>query len=150
MKTKFIYLVCSVIAILISGCSSIEISDNYDPTYDFSKLKTYNWYSAHEYEQALIVKQIQHELKAQLAAKGFQHQVENPDFDIAVYGGTDDKIEIHSGNLGYGYGGWYGRGGIDVYHYKEGTLILDFVDLKTGQLIFQSTAVVEVEQNISM
>ena len=150
MKTKLIYLACSVLAIVISGCSSIEVSENYDPSYDFSQAKTFDWYAENDYKHELILKQIRHELKAQLEAKGITQKEDNPDLVVAIYGGTKDKVSIRSTNIGYTYGGWYGGRGVDVYQYKEGTLVLDFIDRKTKQLVFRSKAIVEVSQNISM
>lgn len=137
----------------MSACTTVgtvEVSENYDSTYDFTKLKTYNWFPAHGNEGTLVIKQIRNELKSQLAAKGFKHDIENADFDIAVYGGTEDKTSLHISRIGYGYGGLHGRGAMDSYEYKEGTLILHFVDRKTKQLIFQSTAVIEIDQNMTM
>ena len=158
MKTKTIYMACCTILLLISACSIIEVSENYDTSYDFTKLKTYDWIPVENKKHQLVIKQLRNEISSQLAAKGIKHAASNPDFLIALHGGTEDKVSIHSTSYGYNYGRWYdGRhagyydgGRVDVYEYKEGTLILDIIDAKSKELIFQSTTVMEVNQNISM
>lgn len=154
MKIKLTYIkFCSVI-LLISACSTIEVHDNYDTSYDFTKLKTYNWISVHDKKHALAVKQLRGELTIQLAAKGFRHNAANPDFLIALHGGTEDKVIIRSGNYGYQYGTWHGGyyapGRTEVYEYKEGTLVLDIIDAKSKEVVFQSTTTKEVVRGISM
>ena len=151
MKLNLAKLACGAVFLTMAACSTIEVTENYDPSYDFSKLKTYNWVQVEEkQEHELILKQIRIELKEQLAAKGFSIDADNPDFLVAVYGGTEEKVAIHSTNYGYGYGGWYGGGGVDVYQYKEGTLVIDIIDKQSKELIFRSETVTEVDRNISM
>lgn len=145
--------------LFISACSTIQVSENYDTSYDFSKLKTFNYIPSKDKKHALTIRQIQKELKTQLAAKGFRFVTANPDFQIAVYGGSEDKVSIQSTYSGYNYGGWYrgGYGGgiysgstIDVYEYKEGTLVLDFVDGKSKEVVFQSISTKELARNPDM
>lgn len=158
MKAKIICVAYAAIFLLISGCSSIEVSENYDTSYDFTKLKTYDWIPVENKKNKLTVKQIQNELKNQLAAKGFRTNASNPDFLIALHGGTEEKVSIRSTNYGYNYGHWYGgshgatyyTGGVEVYEYKEGTLILDIIDAKNKEVIFQSTTITTLSDNMSM
>lgn len=158
MKAKIICVAYAAIFLLISGCSSIEVSENYDTSYDFTKLKTYDWIPVKNKINKLVVKQIKNELKNQLAAKGFKANASNPDFLIALHGGTEEKVSIHSTNYGYTYGRWYGgrhgatyyTGGVEVYEYKEGTLILDIIDAKTKEVIFQSTTITTLSRNMTM
>jgi len=158
LKIKITGLIISVV-LLISACSTISVSENYDTSYEFSKLNTFNFIRSEDKKNALTIKQIQKELKTQLAAKGLRFVTTNPDFQVAVYGGSEDKVSMKSTYSGYNYGGWYrgGYGGgissgstIDVYEYKEGTLVLDFIDGKSKQVVFQSIATKELARNPSM
>jgi hypothetical protein len=46
------------------------------------------------------------------------------------------------GAPGWGYIGWggYGWGGWDVYTWTQGTLIVDFTDPRTNQVVWRGTA----------
>jgi len=156
--TKVVGLSISAV-LFISACSTIKVSENYDTSYDFSKLKTFNFIPSEDKKHALTIRQIQKELKAQLIAKGFGFVADNPDFKIAAYGGSEDKVSIQSAYSGYNYGGWYrgGYGGgiysgstVNVYEYKEGTLVLDFIDVKSKEVVFQSIATKELARNPDM
>lgn len=150
----------SILAVMfISACSTLSVSENFDTNYDFSKLKTFNFIPPEDKKNELTIRQIQKELKAQLIAKGFRFVEENPDFRIAVHGGSEDKVSVRNTYSGYHYGGWYtggfGGGGfagsrVDVYEYKEGTMVLDYYDSKSKEMIFQSIATKELARNPSM
>lgn len=158
MKVRMLFVAYTAIFLLISGCASIDVSENYDTSYDFTKLKTYDWIPVGSIKNKLVLKQIQHELKNQLAAKGFTAKSSDPDFLIALHGGSEEKVNIRSTNYGYKYGHWYGgrhsvpyyMGDVEIYEYKEGTLILDIIDAKSKEVIFQSTAITTLSKNMSM
>lgn len=155
LRASFTYY---TLLLIISACSTIEVSKSYDTTYDFSKLKTYDWIPVENKKHALVAKQLQNELKNQLAAKGFRHDDAKPDLLIALHGGTEEIVSIRNNYRGYHYGNWYGGsrgslhqgGGIDVYEYEEGTLILDIIDAKSKELVFRSITTKEISKNPSM
>ena len=85
---------------------------------------------------SLLDKRIKESVNSQLAAKGYTQEATNPDFLTLYHTGAEDKVNVTDYGYGYGrYGGWYGGGGVDVYQYKEGTLILDVIDAKSKQLV---------------
>jgi hypothetical protein len=156
MKILRVFLVfCS--AVLFSGCAYIQAHHDYDPDVDFAGIKTYDWLPIPEEMQKyeLTIKHIKRAVNQQLSAKGLTVTSENPDILIAVHGGTEKKINVEEWGYRYshfrhyrkvhGFGGYheYGRSGIDVYEYLEGTLTLDFVDAKTKELIWRGMAVGE-------
>ena len=64
-----------------------------------------------------------------------------PDFRVAVHFGSREKVQVT--DWGYGYAPsrrYYGGGGVDVYTYTEGTLILDVVDATSEQLLWRGSA----------
>jgi len=93
-----------------------------------------------------------------LKSKGFNQNTSGTDFVIATHFGKQTKVDItnwgysyspstYYGGYGYrhpanyGYAGSYANtGGVSVYEYEQGTLILDFVDAKTKKLIWRATA----------
>ena len=159
-------LFCVLLMVLTLGCaSSIDIKHDYDKSQDFSALKTYDWFpepviipgdarTAQE-RSGLIAKRIKDAVDSELRAKGLKKDSRNPNFLIVKHLGFDQKINVT--DYGYSYGGYglyYGRawGGrnIDVYEYTEGTLILDFIDTKTKQLIWRGCAIGTVDPDKTM
>ncbi len=153
-------LFTSIALVFLSGCSSLSVNYDYNQQADFTKYKTFNWLPfpkdmpTDELNRARFVTSVEDNL----AAKGFQKNSSQPDFVIAVHFGKENKIDItnwgysyapssyyqgygyrHSGSYGYA-GGYASTGGVSVYEYEQGTLILDFVDTKSKNLIWRATA----------
>ncbi len=74
---------------------------------------------------------------------------ENPDFLIALHTGKQAKVNIRDWGYSHGRYGrdWGATGGsrIDVYQYEEGTIMLDFVDAESRELIWRGTATAEID-----
>jgi hypothetical protein len=141
-----------VIGVLyISGCATYTTRYDYDPQVRFAELTSYDWLTTAGKGQTvdeLVLKRIKTALKGQLAAKGYKMDISNPDFLIAIHGGKEKKVDVV--DWGYDYRGYdhyrYGYHGygsrqrrIDVYEYEEGTIILDFVDSTSRELIWRGS-----------
>ena len=80
----------------------------------------------------------------------------NPDFLIAEHLGKKDIVQVTDWGYKYGkYGGNYRKhtgswkdNRFSTYQYEEGTLILDFVDAKSKELIWRGSANAKV-QNVN-
>lgn len=148
MKAVKIYSSISVnvlIAVLFfAGCSTISVNQDYDPTYDFSKLKTFGFIPITEEAgiDQLNATRLGDAIKANLTAKGYT-LADQADFGIALFFTKDTKTSIQStGAYGYGYGyGYRGYGGMGgstyVTQYEQGTLVIDFVDMAKQELIWR-------------
>jgi hypothetical protein len=145
------------IATLISlvGCSSLSVTSDYDSSVDFTKYKTYAWYTGDMPADDALTKN-------PLVKKRFVHSVDNymkshgytlvegakADFVIIMHAGTKEKMQINTyGYGGYGYGmygrGWgpgYGMNQTDVTYYDEATLIIDFADSQKKELVWRGSA----------
>ncbi len=156
--TRTFYVVLGTLLLLISACSSIDVSENYDTNYDFSGLKTYDIVPVENKKHELVAKQLKSELRKQLTNRGFKQNTSNPDFLVALHGGTEDKVSIRASNYGYHYGGWYNRrysgmyydSRVETYEYQEGTLVIDIIEAKSKALIFQSTIIKTIDKGASM
>lgn len=143
MKISGAFVVACFMA-LAGGCSAISVQYDYDTAADFSKLKTYDWLPTPEDREIsqLSVRRIKNAVNTELGAKGLALNPNNPDFLIAMHIMKRRKLDIR--NWGYGYGHHWGRYGgghrIDVYQYEEGTLILDFVEVESLELIWRGVA----------
>lgn len=150
----------AIVSLWLAGCSSLSVNYDYNQQVDFTNYKTYDWLpfpkdlEADELNRTRFITAVENNL----ASKGITQNASKPDFEIATHFGKETKIDITNWGYGYapnsfysGYGyrypGRYGyapgyatTGGVSTYEYEQGTLILDFVDANTDQLIWRATA----------
>lgn len=126
------------------GCSSITVSSDYRESTDYSELKTFSWMlKTPEGEidlggaNQMARQRIQDAVAAELANKGYiEIMAGKSDFHVTYYVGKEEGVQVESmrGPLMRPYGGM-GMGYAEVYHYEEGTLIIDLLDGKPPQHI---------------
>ena len=149
MKRTAVILI-GVVVLVMSGCSSVNTTFDYDSHTDFSKLQTFAWMpreantggSAQQAQanNSLFDKRLKNAVNTNLEAKGYSINTTEPDFVIIYHTGVQDKVNVT--NWGYTYGPYWGPWGesVDVSQYTEGTLILDFVDYVTKSIVWRGTA----------
>ncbi len=148
MKLTNFIIAVGLIA-LLSSCSSLNISTDFDPTQDFSKYKTYRWARIKERDpndilskNIMLRKRVQVAVNNKLKEKGFTKLDRGkPDFIVFVHAGVQQRMNVyHHG--GYYYGGWWGPYGgyTSVSHYKQGTLVVDIVDTNEKELSWRGIA----------
>ena len=144
MNTR-IYSLTIACFILIS-CSTIKAINDYDPGYDFTKLKTFSWIPDPnaKLRSELMVNHFKKTMVQQLATKGMSLNETNPDFRIAHHSNVERRFSIN--NWGYRYSGWYSDDGLDGYQYQEGSIVVDFIDATTNEMIYRSTISAEVNR----
>lgn len=145
MKKIIIFLLGIV---LISACSSIKVTTDYDTHVDFSTYKTFAFYkpSIDKSEVSdLDKKRILRALETELLAQGFT-KADNPDLLVSFFTKSRERVDVNQNNIGFGWGygwGWnpwmYGGGvnNVNVSQFTEGTLFVDFIDAKKKELIWQ-------------
>ena len=144
IRYSLLSVIVSISIILIS-CSSITVNQDYDPAYDFAKLKTFGFIpiSSEAGIDQLSADKLGNAIKTELLAKGYTIS-DKADFGIALMFSQQTKTNIQSYGYGYGYGGWgrggmYGTGGVDVTQYQQGTLIIDIIDMSQQKLVWRGT-----------
>jgi len=155
MKTSSLLLVLFLSGISDSFAKPYDVTYDYDKNVNFANLKTYNWMPVPEKSgvDSFVVQRVKNAVNAELKAKGLTMTSSNPDFLIAEHLGKEDKVQTDTWGYDYGARGRYWGGGygapaaVSTYEYQEGSLILDFVDSKSKQLIWRGSAKAEV-QNI--
>ncbi|HEX9652733.1 MAG TPA: DUF4136 domain-containing protein [bacterium] len=146
MKSLFV-VICLVAAASLMGCSPISVKTDYDHEIDFVKYKTFKWMPHPEKggrdmvrENSLLDKRIRRAVERELTAKGYELiESGRPDALLAYHVGVRERVDVST--VGYGY--WRGRfRGRSAYvdRYKEGTLIIDFVDPELQQLVWRGAA----------
>jgi len=135
------------------GCSSIDVTTDFDPEIDFSKYETYLWYAGEMpaddklSANPLVKKRVASSVESVLESKGFTKGADGKsDLVVIIQAGSKDKLQVtiygHGGygfgRYGRGWGGGYG-GGTDVYYYEETTLLIDLIDLELKELVWRGS-----------
>jgi hypothetical protein len=140
-------------ALLFAGCSTISVHQDYNPAYDFSKLKTYGFLPipAEAGIDQLNAQRLGNAIEASLTKKGYALSSDKPDFGVALFFSSKTKTDITSYGYGYGYGHWgMGMGDVDVQQYDVGTLVIDFIDLEKQELIWRGSGQGILKENPSV
>ena len=142
-----------LLILILGGCSPLSVNWDYDPSIDFSGLKTYDWMVDSEKptndprldEDTLLHSRIRTAVDKELAAKGFHRRTSGePDFLIGYYLTLDKKVSPTTALSLYTYSTWgkYLEGG--YYEFEAGTLILDIVKPGTRKLMWRGSSTDEV------
>ncbi|MBV9929081.1 MAG: DUF4136 domain-containing protein [Acidobacteria bacterium] len=132
------------------AASAQSVQSDFDRSFDFSKLRTFN-FAAQRFDDALAHDslndgRVRHALETRLMASGFgMEELERPDFAVAYYVTSRNKFSVQD----YGPPRWFGRRDVRVDEYTEGTLTVDLVDVRTGQLVWRGrvSGTVELKGN---
>lgn len=141
---KWFLLVCSIL--LLSACSAIKVSTDYDATIDFTKYKTFAFFkpgidkaNISDLDKKRILRAIEFELEAKGMTKS-----ENPEMLVSIFTKSRERVQVDQNNFGYGFGwGWNPwmmngfQSNVNVSQYSEGTLFVDFIDKAKKELIWQ-------------
>ncbi len=168
MKT---YLTIALISMLIlSACSSITVTSDYDKSIDFTQYKTYSYYGWAKESNKILTpfdeQRIEQAFADEFAKRGLKYVEKGGDLTVALYIQTEKKQETTATTTGMGgYGGYYGwgpgwgwgpgfYGGMaqttyHTYDYQVGTLVVDVFDTKKKALIWESAGQGRINENPS-
>jgi Domain of unknown function (DUF4136) len=134
-----------VIALLIlASCASVHVNADYDKKANFSGYKTYAYLKS-GIDKAEISdldkKRILYAIDETMAAKGFT-KTENADVIISFFTKERERQDYYN-NFGmnwgwnWGWNPWWGMNTGFMSTSTEGTLIIDVIDGKTKELVWQ-------------
>ena len=144
-----------VAAVGLVGCSTLEVSTDYDKAADFSKYSTFKFLPSKEIKSDLVIDRIEGAITTQLTAKGLKLVSENADLWVAYHARLDKQTQMDTTSYGYGWGGgWggyygpmayggYGGMGTSTTTVREipvGTLFVDLVDAGEKKMVWQGVA----------
>ncbi len=139
--------------LLAASCAGVYVSEDYDKRAPVDSYKTFHWMSKPEkmpesaraaFERnPLLGKRIQEIAGEILEKKGLKLDPDNPDILVNYYVGFNERVDIDG--WGYGYGPHWGYFWPRIrpyysYVYTEGTLVMDFVDAKTKEMVWRGVA----------
>jgi hypothetical protein len=146
-------------ALLVSACSGISTTTDYDPAVDFSAFSTYEWLDTEgddEGTDAIWHSRIQSSIDGVLATKGLRKATSNPDLAVGYQVASAERRSYTTMNTGwgggYGWGGWGGGVGMTTTTenvWEEGSLIVGLFDVGSKNLVWTGTATAAVDPSRS-
>ncbi|KPJ78555.1 MAG: hypothetical protein AMJ54_02725 [Deltaproteobacteria bacterium SG8_13] len=141
----------AAIILLLIGCSSVTVSQDYEIGADFSKYRTFDWVSAEQprtgdirVDNPLLDARIRSAVEQTLISKGYRKKIDGqPDMLVAYHLAIRSRIEGDSFNSGFGYGRYpyWGGAGFEttIRTYDEGMLVIDLGDAAENRLMWRGT-----------
>ena len=157
-----------IILLTITSCSSIKIHTDVDGTADFTKFRSFEYYGWADNSDQMLndidKRRIESAFADEFYKRGLGVVGKDGDLVIALHIVVQQKQQTTAtttsmgggyGGYGgyYGYGPGYGWGGgysttqVNTYDYEVGTLIVSVYDKAKEQLIWESSAAGEINQN---
>ena len=143
---KRLYTILGVLLLfLITSCSTVRVSSDYDRSASFDQYKSFAF---HEQGLAdlkmndLDKRRVVQAITSSLSAKGMSVSPYETGADLIVNISAKNKTRVDVSNPWYdpwwGYGPYWGwAGNQQIRQYKEGTLVIDFVDRRQNTLVWQ-------------
>lgn len=150
MKTvRMISIAMMLIGLAAISTAAQSVQSDYNRSFRFNDLKTFSFAIQRRdasdplANDSLNDGRIRTGLESQLSLNGFRMETERPDFVIAYYVTSKNKLSVQ--DYGYGPPRWWGSRNIQVNQYAEGTLLVDFIDARSNQVIWRGRAVGTLE-----
>lgn len=136
--------------LILTACSSVYVNTDYDKKANFSSYKTYAFLKS-GIDKAEISdldkKRILYAIDDAMAAKGFTKS-ENPDILISIFTKERERVDMYqSYNFGWGWNPWWGINYNRPITTTEGTLLIDVLDAKSKELVWQGKGSGYLTQN---
>ncbi len=166
MKTREKIIYTAIFALMVNSLLFAQVKSDYDKETDFTKYKTYKFLGWVENSDQILSefdkKRLLESFQKELTARGMTKDESKPDIGITLYVVVQEKTSTtaytnYNGGMGYRYGRWGGWGGgygmgssTTTYSkddYREGTVVIDFYDESTKELVWQGILTKEVVEN---
>ena len=156
----------AALLLALTACASVDVRTVTSPHADLAALRTFNVMSqpkgqapdASSSEPMLVNSITNRALRTDLV-KAFQDRgyvlADHPDFSVAFYASTKQKLDVTSWDYGYPYypywwGGW--GPGFDPYapratEYTQGTVVVDVIDAQNNELLWRGQGVANVSDD---
>lgn len=141
---KLIGVMGMLLGALVVSAAAQSVQSDFDRAFRFSNLKSFSFAVQKRAatdplaSDTLNDGRIRTGLETQLRANGFRMETETPDFVIAYYVTSKNRLNVQ--DYSYGPPRLWGSRDIRVNQYAEGTLMVDFIDVRTNQVIWRGRA----------
>jgi len=133
-----------IIPWLLVGCGSTsKVFTDYDKSANLDQYQTFGWLTQTEIEERnnplyyneLNDKRIKFAVGEQMESRNYRFS-ENPELLIHYHIIINDRTMLRTDPYGY-YGPYWMTTEVTMYEYREGTLIVDFMDAATNSLVWR-------------
>jgi hypothetical protein len=148
MKTNYFKFILPVIFLFIlSGCTSLKVSTDFDSKVDFSKYKTFNF--SREVDKVTLNdlnrRRLKDAITREMETRGYQVSA-TPDVLVNAFVKGKNKYSATANTYSMGgpfmyYHGWGSSSTyVDVNKSIEGTLFIDLIDVQEKKMIWEGIA----------
>jgi hypothetical protein len=150
------YFLLLLAALAPFSASAQNVKVDFDRSFDFSKIHRYQWRTHPIFEKhpelrdrySTAIQLVMSDTNEQLMKRGFRPVQSKPDLFLTFFvSGRDVKNTytdmVSPAGVWYGWYGWYVPPVWTVTRteqYLEGTLVVDFIDPKSSQLVWRASA----------
>jgi hypothetical protein len=151
------WLVALLGALVLAGCATgPRIATEADPEADFSRYRTFAFYSPLAIEKegytSAFSERLKEAARREMEARGYVYSSDSPDLWLNINAYTQQRTDVstipsvdyayyysYRARAYYAVPYWYDR--TNVYRYTEGTLNVDLVDVERNRLVWEGVAV---------
>lgn len=135
-----------LVLLLSTGIAyGMHVKTDYDRSFDFGRLRTFAFKDQDRREgsllreNTLVNKRIREALRRDLEERGFKYAADGQaDFLVAYYAREREKVELETVGYGMPHRWRWGWGpSIWTRYYREGSVVADFIDPVSNQLIWR-------------
>jgi hypothetical protein len=139
-----------VVVLAMGGCTTVQVSQDYDPHADMSRYGTWQWRDPVQattgdtrVDNPLLDKRIRHAVENHLASRNLDHSSGKPDLYLTYHLTIEQKIQsdTYYSTMGVGsfYHPWYGGVGTEtrIRQFDESRLTIDILSADTGDLLWR-------------
>jgi len=154
---KTVSIITVILLLFSTNLMAQKVSGDFDKTVDFSKYKTYQFIGWQKDSEKVMndidKKRLREAIENEMTARQFKRVESGADMGLSLYIVVDQKTSTSSytnfyGGAGYGRGrrvsGGWGNGYASTSYtesdYLQGTLVMDFLDESSKDLIWQGVA----------
>lgn len=144
----------AILAVFVLGScsSSYVVNSDYDRGVNFRKYATYRISNDNAdkgdpiLNSSLNQKRINQAIEAEMQARGYTASQKDADLVIKYQTDVRDRQYSQNMNPGFGYWGWWGGNNTQVRTYEQARLIINLIDAKSNQLVWQGWATGETRK----
>jgi hypothetical protein len=139
---------CALAALALPACASMSVRSYLERRVDFAQYRTYDWAADDRLvtgdprldNNPFFLDRLHADVERQLASRGFEKTtLPAPDLRVHYHASVTERLNIETEPVTAFCAGCL------PYVYQAGTLVLDLVDTRTGQLVWRGWAEGSIE-----
>lgn len=147
-------LMLIVVVVSLGGCSSVQVSQDYDPLLVAHQNETWQWEQPSQpvsgdlrIDNPLLDKRIRRAIESHLAGRHMAQDQQQPTLYISYHLAIQPKLQSYSSYSTLGMGGYYYPWAWDyytdnhIYQYDECQLTIDIKAADTKSLVWRGTGI---------